>query len=107
MCGSGVPTANLRFAKVFLERFQTAMKNRGVKQTQLMTTILNDSNPQSLTGCSPNLVGTGVPDSIDKDEVVQHEAKDEKFRRQHFKQEHNNLNKPKPKQYYHPEYQTR
>lgn len=83
------------------------MKNRGVKQTQLMTTILNDSNPQSLTGCSPNLVGTGVPDSIDKDEVVQHEAKDEKFRRQHFKQEHNNLNKPKPKQYYHPEYQTR
>lgn len=40
MCGSGVPTANLHFAKVFLmrlflERFQTAMKNRGVKQAQL------------------------------------------------------------------------
>lgn len=37
MCGNGVPKANLHFVKVclmrlFLERFQTAMKNRGVDE---------------------------------------------------------------------------
>lgn len=59
--------------RLFLERFQTAMKNRGGEwtKTQLMTTMLNESNPESLTGCSPNLVGTGAPDAIDKDEVGQ------------------------------------
>ena len=80
--------------RLFLERFQTAIESRGVKQN-----TIDDCNVEWVESSESHRMlaerGTGVPDDIDEDTVVQHEAKDEKVPRQHEHSEPTRTQQPK------------